>query len=333
MRRDTVKRPVHGGSRHSEYVGERLLSLCRQVLPVRGTMWVGDQGLSHLRGVRKRRVQRDIASAVSKVRQAPLPCDLPGYLAPDGTPPTPKLSLSELDAVIGDYFTWTHNARPHRETGAAPNTTRVGDGWLPRRLESLSDLDLPLVMVAKARREGHTMPFCLCFLVCLATCLATASPVAAQEFTNVVRHGNCYVGTIVDPMWDGSGAYMLCGSATPAFLVYRAPGDRDLKVGVQTELTKFAAENTPFGEFDKFSGSKVRFRVDRGDIFTGSAYLAPDGFLYWTDGTRFQAFLSQVRNRRRLYVSVEGARSAGIDLDGAGKAMAEMQNRLREGSP
>ena len=84
-------------------------------------------------------------------------CDLPGYLVPGTAPTAPKLSLSELDAVIGDYFTRTHNTRPHSEMGGAPNAAWVGDGWLPRRPESLQDLDLLLVMVAKSRvvrRDG-----------------------------------------------------------------------------------------------------------------------------------------------------------------------------------
>ena len=47
--------------------------------------------------------------------------DLPGYLAAGETRSPPKLPLSELDAVIGGYFTETYNTRPHSETGVAPN--------------------------------------------------------------------------------------------------------------------------------------------------------------------------------------------------------------------
>jgi putative transposase len=83
--------------------------------------------------------------------------ELPGYLS-QGQPATPpRLSLPELDAAIGEYFLGIHNNRPHRETGIAPLQAWRGQGWLPRMPDSLEDLDLLLVMVAKSRmvrRDG-----------------------------------------------------------------------------------------------------------------------------------------------------------------------------------
>ena len=84
-------------------------------------------------------------------------CDLPGYLAEGKTPTSPRLSLSELDATIGNYFIETYNARPHSETGVTPNAAWIGEGWLPRMPNSLEDLDSLLLMVAKSRvvrRDG-----------------------------------------------------------------------------------------------------------------------------------------------------------------------------------
>jgi putative transposase len=82
---------------------------------------------------------------------------LPGYLS-QGQPTTPpRLSLPELDATIGDYFLGIYHNRPHRETGMAPLKAWLGQGWLPRMPESLEELDLLLVMVAKSRmvrRDG-----------------------------------------------------------------------------------------------------------------------------------------------------------------------------------
>jgi len=82
---------------------------------------------------------------------------LPGSLR-QGHPTTPpRLSLPELDATLGDYFLGTYNNRPHRETGMAPITAWLGQGWLPRMPDSLEDLDLLLVMVAQSRmvrRDG-----------------------------------------------------------------------------------------------------------------------------------------------------------------------------------
>ena len=82
---------------------------------------------------------------------------LPGYLR-QGHPTTPpRLSLSELDTIIGDYFLGIYNHRPHHETGLAPIKAWLGQGWLPRMPNSLEELDLLLVMVATSRmvrRDG-----------------------------------------------------------------------------------------------------------------------------------------------------------------------------------
>jgi putative transposase len=82
---------------------------------------------------------------------------LPGYLR-QGQPTTPpRLSLSELDTTIGDYFLRIYNNRLHHETGLAPIKAWLGQGWLPRMPNSLEELDLLLVMVATSRmvrRDG-----------------------------------------------------------------------------------------------------------------------------------------------------------------------------------
>lgn len=83
--------------------------------------------------------------------------ELPGYLS-QGKPATPpRLSLPDLDAAIGEYVLGIYNNRPHRATGIAPIQAWCGQGWLPRMPDSLEDLDLLLVMVAKSRivrRDG-----------------------------------------------------------------------------------------------------------------------------------------------------------------------------------
>jgi putative transposase len=82
---------------------------------------------------------------------------LPGSLR-QGHPTTPpRLSLSELDATVGDYFLGLYNNRPHHETGLVPIQAWLGQGWLPRMPNSLEELDLLLVMVATSRmvrRDG-----------------------------------------------------------------------------------------------------------------------------------------------------------------------------------
>jgi putative transposase len=90
--------------------------------------------------------------------------ELPGYLS-QGKPVTPpRLSLSELDAAIGEYVQGIYHHRSHRETGLAPLQAWCGQGWLPRMPDSLEDLDLLLVMVAESRvvrRDGvHFQGLC-----------------------------------------------------------------------------------------------------------------------------------------------------------------------------
>jgi len=83
--------------------------------------------------------------------------ELPGYLGQGKPAIPPRFSLPELDAAIGEYFPGTYNNRPHREIGASPTKAWLGQGWLPRMPDSLEDLDLLLVMVAKSRivrRDG-----------------------------------------------------------------------------------------------------------------------------------------------------------------------------------
>lgn len=83
--------------------------------------------------------------------------ELPGYIN-KGKPATPpQLSLPELDAAIGAYFLENYNNRIHREINISPIKAWQGQGWLPRMPDSLEDLDLLLVMVAKSRiirRDG-----------------------------------------------------------------------------------------------------------------------------------------------------------------------------------
>jgi putative transposase len=82
---------------------------------------------------------------------------LPGSLRQGHPTPPPRLSLSELDTIIGDYFLGIYNHRPHHETGLAPIKAWLGQGWLPRMPNSLEELDLLLVMVATSRmvrRDG-----------------------------------------------------------------------------------------------------------------------------------------------------------------------------------
>ena len=69
----------------------------------------------------------------------------------------PRLSLAELDQAIGAFIAGTYHVRAHSETGQAPLDAWRSNGFLPRSPESLEELDLLLVMLAKprcVRRDG-----------------------------------------------------------------------------------------------------------------------------------------------------------------------------------
>jgi len=78
--------------------------------------------------------------------------ELPGHLSHGKPTTSPSLSLPQLDVAIGEYFIKAYNNRVHSETGNIPKKAWIGDGWLPHMPDSLENLDLLLVMVAKSRR-------------------------------------------------------------------------------------------------------------------------------------------------------------------------------------
>ncbi len=83
--------------------------------------------------------------------------ELSGYLSEGKPSSPPRLSLSELDTALGAFLIGTYNERQHSEIGDSPKKAWVGRGWLPHMPDTLEDLDLLLVMVAKSRvvrRDG-----------------------------------------------------------------------------------------------------------------------------------------------------------------------------------
>jgi putative transposase len=79
---------------------------------------------------------------------------LPGY-APRGTPDRAgqaQLTLPALDAAIGRFIHEVYNLRPHSETKTAPQTRWEAGGFIPRMPDSLEQLDLLLLTVAKPRK-------------------------------------------------------------------------------------------------------------------------------------------------------------------------------------
>jgi putative transposase len=82
---------------------------------------------------------------------------LAGHLTKGCPASAPALSLAELDAALSSFIVGVYNQRSHSETGEVPHSAWLGQGWLPRMPDSLDDLDLLLLTVAKARtvrRDG-----------------------------------------------------------------------------------------------------------------------------------------------------------------------------------
>lgn len=79
---------------------------------------------------------------------------LPGY-APRGTPDRAgqaRLTLPELDAAIGRFLTRDYHHRVHSETHQTPAERWSAGGFLPQMPDSLEQLDLLLLTVAKPRK-------------------------------------------------------------------------------------------------------------------------------------------------------------------------------------
>ena len=77
---------------------------------------------------------------------------LPGY-APDGKPVTPpRLNLANLGARFKDFLLTNYHHRVQKDLNSAPLDRWEADGFLPQMPDSLEQLDLLLLTVAKTRR-------------------------------------------------------------------------------------------------------------------------------------------------------------------------------------
>ena len=80
-------------------------------------------------------------------------CALPGYTPAGTTPPASAvLTLSDLEARFRDFLIEEYHRRVHSETGMAPHVRWDQGGFLPRLPDSLEQLDLLLLTVAKPRK-------------------------------------------------------------------------------------------------------------------------------------------------------------------------------------
>jgi putative transposase len=79
-------------------------------------------------------------------------CHLPGYTPEQSSPPVPTLTLSDLEGHLRRFLLEGYHLAPHSTTGVAPQARWEAGGFLPQMPESLEQLDLLLLTVARPRR-------------------------------------------------------------------------------------------------------------------------------------------------------------------------------------
>jgi putative transposase len=93
-----------------------------------------------------------------KTVQQMLLCELPGYAPPQGpVRGVPQLTLGDLDRRFHAFILDVYHVRPHSETQMPPQQRWEAGGFLPQMPDSLEQLDLLLLTVAKprtVRRDG-----------------------------------------------------------------------------------------------------------------------------------------------------------------------------------
>ena len=80
-------------------------------------------------------------------------CELPGYAPPEGTVRgEPRLTLNDLETRFRTFVLDIYHERPHSETHEPPRQRWEAGGFLPQMPDSLEQLDLLLLTVAKPRK-------------------------------------------------------------------------------------------------------------------------------------------------------------------------------------
>jgi len=77
---------------------------------------------------------------------------LPGYITSGAAKPAPTLTLAELEQRLHTFLLDGYNHSVHSETGVTPHARWEAGGFLPLLPESLEQLDLLLLTVAKPRK-------------------------------------------------------------------------------------------------------------------------------------------------------------------------------------
>ena len=85
--------------------------------------------------------------------QQMLLCALPGYAPPkQGVRGEPRLTLDDFEPRLRDFIFDVYHVQPHGETHVPPQQRWEAGGFLPQMPDSLEQLDLLLLTVAKPRK-------------------------------------------------------------------------------------------------------------------------------------------------------------------------------------
>jgi putative transposase len=79
-------------------------------------------------------------------------CHQPGYTPPGSSPATPSLTLATFAPRLQTFLLDDYHQRIHSETGQAPQARWEGGAFVPRLPDSLAQLDLLLLTVARPRK-------------------------------------------------------------------------------------------------------------------------------------------------------------------------------------
>ncbi len=79
-------------------------------------------------------------------------CQQPGYTPPKTPPAPPALTLAQFGPRLMTFLLDDYHQRIHGETGQAPRTRWESGAFIPRMPDSLAQLDLLLLTVAKPRQ-------------------------------------------------------------------------------------------------------------------------------------------------------------------------------------
>lgn len=176
---------------------------------------------------------------------------LPGYLHPkrDRKLPQPELTLDQLEDITRRFVS-DYNERTHPEIKNSPSKAWLSDGWLPRLPDTLEDLDLLLINVAKPRlvqRDGIHFQGLRYLSPTLASYVGKSVTIRydPRDITAIrVFHNDTFLCKAIDPNHDSSTLSL------KEIQTARAARRKAVRTGLN-ELIAVADKHWPIGQAAK----------------------------------------------------------------------------------